>query len=454
MVLFSCYPDALTLIGLYHSNLNFPRRRQQSTNNDSYPYSIEKKDGSISKQSIQLGLSPFQILERMAASINFSPPPPPQASPLSAHTSPPRNKGEEFKQPITNQNGAFRNEVDQFIWAHGWTSYHRKSPSSTNRNLLHFLQNVDFKEIKQRKLDRINATAAALVARRAFKFAAVDGTGMGWSSATLVICLSRLTSLHDEHHSLLIKSFYPFRMVISADEFQNNIDLYGGIIRLNPAATPLQWVGTLMTVTDDSVAVYKKHQIELKRNLSKVESALGLRLVAGHSCQPEEYHRCVGNLAMEFSYENNSHGLGKSVLAVAKANLIIESSQSCRRGRLRKDGIEVGANMNLNGIRKTIGEFASRSNEYIQMESEKRKMCKEICMNFMHEFGVQRVTKVSSLVASDQMSECLAMLLNKNEAEKEVLRGYLAGQSIGVAGRGHLCHLGDDGSIIIPTNCS
>ena len=70
----------------------------------------------------------------------------------------------------------------------------------------------------------------------------------------------------------------------------------------------------------------------------------------------------------------------------------------------------------------------------------------------MYEFGVQGVKKVSSMVTSDQMSECLLTLLN--HPEKEVLRGHFAGQSIGVAGRGQLCHLGDDGSIVIPSNCS
>jgi hypothetical protein len=56
----------------------------------------------------------------------------------------------------------------------------------------------------------------------------------------------------------------------------------------------------------------------------------------------------------------------------------------------------------------------------------------------MYEFGVQRVDKVSSNLASDQMAECLSMLLNKDEAEKEILRGYLAGQSVGIAGRGQV----------------
>jgi len=72
----------------------------------------------------------------------------------------------------------------------------------------------------------------------------------------------------------------------------------------------------------------------------------------------------------------------------------------------------------------------------------------------MYAFGIQKVTKVSSIVTSEQMSDCLLTLLNKDDAEKEALHGHLAGQAVGIAGNGHLCHLGDDGSIIIPADCS
>mmetsp|Transcript_26614 Transcript_26614/g.57216 ORF Transcript_26614/g.57216 Transcript_26614/m.57216 type:complete len:401 (+) Transcript_26614:378-1580(+) len=394
--------------------------------------------------------SPYQILGRMATSINFSPPPPAPKPPLS------ENKQGEFNQSIANQSGGMRNDVDHLIWMHGRGSHRHQSPSSMNRDVLHFLKNIDFDHIKQRKLDRINATAAAAAGRRSFQFSAIDGTRLGWSSASLAICLSRLISLHEEHQSKLrTKSFYPFRLILSSDEFQKQVDLFGGTIRLNPSATSLQWLGALAAVSDDSVLILKKNQTELKRNLSKVEKALGLRAVKGHTSTTEEYYHCLERLTLES--EQNIHSEGKSLLAVSnnKATLIIESNSACRRGRLRKDGnFEVGADMDLNEIRMTIGKFASRSNAYIEIESEKWTRCQEIVDQVMYEFGVQRVSKVSPRVASDQMSECLSMLLNKDEAEKEALRGYLAGQSIGIAGHGQLCHLGDSGSIIIPTNCS
>ena len=131
--------------------------------------------------------------------------------------------------------------------------------------------------------------SAALVARRAFQFASIDGTRLGWSSASLAICLSSLTALHEEHESKLnTNSFYPFRLILSGDEFQSKLDLYAGVIRLNPAATPLQWLGIMSEVSHNNVIALKNNLKELKRNQSEVEHAFGLRVIKGHTCRSEE----------------------------------------------------------------------------------------------------------------------------------------------------------------------
>ena len=392
----------------------------------------------MTKQSLQLDKSPHQILVQMAASINFpSPPPPP-------HAATPTSEQHTSIQHQHHSEGP-RNDVDEFIWAYGggrnlhhWQQHHR-SPSSMDRDVLHFLQNnLDIDHIKQRKLERLNANAAALVARRAFQFLAIDGTGLKWSSASLAICLSRLTSLHEEHQSKLRKSFYPFRIILSSDEFLRKIDVYGGTIRLNPAATSLQWLGTLSLVDDATIHLLKKNQSELNKNLTIVEQTLGLRAVKGYTCNPEDYYRCVKSLAWEVC-QNVFPGEGKSLLAVSRSRLVVESDQVCRRAKLRKDGtFEVGASMDLHMIAKLLSEYSVKSNELIHIEAEKRARCLEMADRFMYEFGVQRVDRVSSNLASDQMAECLSMLLNKDEAEKEVLHGYLAGQSVGIAGRGQV----------------
>ena len=300
--------------------------------------------------------------------------------------------------------------------------------------------------------------SAALVARRAFQFSSIDGTRLGWSSASLAICLSSLTALHEEHESKLISSFYPFHLKLSGDEFQNKVDLYAGVIRLNPAATQLQWLGIMSEVSHSNVITLKNNLKELKRNQSEVEHALGLRVIKGHTCGSEEYHKCMKRLAMEISQKNSSGNEDKSALTISnnKTKLVIESSQTCRRGRLRKlDGsFEVGASMNSMQVFSIIGKFASTSNKIIEEQSKHQERCKELINKVMYTYGVEKIKQVSSTVTSEQMSQVLSILLNKNEAEQRELRGYLAGQSIGIVGRGQLCCLGDDGSIHVPTNCS
>ena len=387
----------------------------------------------------------------MAESISFPPPqsPPPVASSLSGSIP---HDGMRSNQSAADWYGSSAGAC------FGWEYHKHKSPSSLKRDLLSFLKHTNYDDIKQRKLSRIHATSAALAARRAFAFSAIDGTGLGWSSSSLAICLDRLTSLHEEHGArLLVRSFYPFRLLLSSDEFQRKVDLFAGVVRLNPAATALQWLGTLATVTDDSIRGLKENQSELTKNILEVESALGIRPVKGHTCEPEEYHRCVGRLASEGHRDDiNDRGGARSELTPSnnKSALVIESARDCRRGKLRRDGnLVVGAEMDLREVREIIGEYSGKSGEYARIETEKRDACRRVADRFTHEFGVVH-HRVGHAVPSDDVSECLSRLLDKDEAERRALRGYLAGQSIGIAGRGHLCHLGDDGSIVIPTNCS
>lgn len=411
-----------------------------------YPFSIERADGTFSKMSMPLdrSVSPYKILQCMAESINYPPPPPPSSEPATEH-------------PSSLLNDA-RGGVDQFIRSWGGSPGYRqnKTPSTMDRDLLHFLKKIDFDDIKQRRLDRINAAASVLVARRAFGFSAIDGTGLGWSSASLNVCISRLSNLHDEHKSKLrTKSFYPFRLVISSDEFMRKVDLFGGIILLNPSAGPLQWLGTLLTVTDDCVSTLKRNQDSLKKNLAQVEHALGIRVVKGYTCESIEYHKCIERLALECQ-KNDAMGEGKSLIAASKkASIIIESEQTCRRGKVRKDGnFEIGAQMSLQSIRLTLADHAMQSTEYIRIESERHKQYKKMAQQMVLEFEVQRVRRVTTVVKSQEMLDCMSILLNKKKAERDALKHYLANQSIGIAPRGQLCHLGDDGSIIIPANCT
>lgn len=414
-----------------------------------YPYSIENREGILLKSSIQLNSTPRKILESMSSTISF--PPPPEGLDETAS-----NIDSVSIDSIKGKYNSDSQKVDDLIQNAGMFGF-SKTTSRTIRdcNLLNFLQHMNPNDIKTRKLDRINATAAALVARRSWKLSAIDGTGLGWSSASMAILLNKLTELHDEHKSKLqTKSFYPFRLVFSGDEFNKKVDVYSGVILLNPAATPLQWLDTLQTITDESVTRLKHNRLILEQNLSLVESQLNVRVRKGYSCEPSDYHHFIAKMAMaSVAIETDEKSNTSLTSHLNDGCLVIESSQACRRCSVRKGGnIEAGVGMEMYEIRNAIYNYAAKSNEYKKRESRDKREFKKLEQRVVYEFGVQNVQKVSSIVTYDQMCDCLIYLLRKKDDEKEKLRHYIAGQSVGITGRGQPCHLGDDGSIQIPWN--
>jgi len=430
----------------------------------SHQFLVELKNGEFQKNSIQLNSSPHNILESMASSIDFTPPPPPVAETAESLQRNNYHGTGSFQRAVDSNDvfgNASRNDVDHLIWTAGWGAHalnRRQRQQKLDRNLLHFLRNMNPNEIKERKLNRIGASAAALVARRAFQFSAVDGTGLGWSSESLKICLDRLTSLYDEHKSKFrTDNFYPFRLVLSSDEFNLKIDLYGGVIMLNPAATSLQWLDTLASVTDDSKRVLKHNRQILERNLATVEDALGVKVKKGYSCGSREYHHCMERLANEQSAVDSERSDESSLSVALNATVVIETEQACRRGKLRNDGnFEVGAGMGLHQIRTVFNRYANRSSELILEQKKERDESEAFADRATYEFGLQRVYKVSTapMVSYEEMSQALVHLLNKDEAEKSAIRNLLVGQTVGITGRGQTCHVADDGSVVVPYNFS
>ena len=414
-----------------------------------YPYSIETKEGKLIKSSIQLNSTPRKILESMSSTISF--PPPPDGLDVEPSTM------DSFNiYSTTDKYDSDSRNVDDLIKNAGMFGG-TKTTSRTIRdcNLMNFLQHMNPNDIKTRKLNRINATAAALVARRAWKLSAIDGTGLGWSSASMAILLRKFTELYDEHKSKLrTKSFYPFRLVFSGDEFNTRVDLYSGVILLNPAATPLQWLETLQTITDESVTQLKHNRVILEQNLSLVESHLNVRVRKGYSCEPSDYHHFMSEMAMaSVNTEANDKSNTSLTPQLNNVCLVIESSQACRRCSVRKDGnIEAGVGMDMHEIRNALYKFAAASVEYKKRESQHKHEFNKFQQRVVYEYGVQNVEKVSNIVTYDQMSDCLIHLLGKEDDEKEKLRSYMAGQTVGITGRGQPCHLGDDGSIQMPWN--
>jgi hypothetical protein len=243
-------------------------------------YVLEKRDGSLLRQNLQLNDSVENVLKSMARALQLSgaalPPPP----------SPPESKTEE-----------------RFVNMRAKENSRRPTPSSSKidhqfdvnttrgRDLWGFLGCLDFNEIQNRRASRIDAAAAALVARRLYSFQAIDGIGMGWSSASFAILLKSLIKLHEEHSARFhVDSFYPLRLVFSNEEFHKSLDLFSGHIYINPALTPLQWLESLQEVTTDSLEDFRQNRLRMQERQGLVQNSLGVKMKKGHSCSSEEYH--------------------------------------------------------------------------------------------------------------------------------------------------------------------
>mmetsp|Transcript_19237 Transcript_19237/g.28290 ORF Transcript_19237/g.28290 Transcript_19237/m.28290 type:complete len:505 (-) Transcript_19237:93-1607(-) len=378
-------------------------------------------------------------------------------------------------------------------------------------------------EIKKRQAHRMDARAAALVARRAFGFASINGTHLGWSSETLAKCLLSLAELHEEHaKALKVDNFYPLSLVLShgmkgLDEYDGDdhdekrlnqidtsttasgdyenedgtnqfdrrtaipqdlrIDLYGGVITLSPASTPLQWLQTLSNVTPSSLDILRKHRKNLQTYLDLIQNTWNVKMIRGHTCLSREYYHFIMNL-----YENivdmnettstkheESDDTDKKALALERIKVVVESSSNSRkrlpRGKITKHGdVCISTAMSVQQIQSAIANLSNDARRIKQVEEEENQLCLKR-MNLLRDaLGLRNVFKMKpSTVTSDQVLDCLDRLFllldvdgvggDVDYAQKkkmEELRCRLAGQSLGITGSGHFCHLGDDGSVLIP----
>lgn len=435
-------PDFLA----YTCDQGYPKTSLERPMNGTFKYVLEHKNGSILEQSMHLDKNVESILKEMAAalestcSISMLPPPPPPPIPTL---------------PISNHD-------DEILWAPSPRESGKRSHragvnhkydvnSRAGRDLLSFLNTMDFGLIEERRASRMDVTAVALVARRAFSFLSIDGTGLAWSSASFAILLRSLVELQEEHGSKFhVDSFYPLQLVWSSEEFDNPIDLYGGILYLNPASTPIQWLDTFLTITQDTLDTFATNQRLLNENRTKVKSAFGgVKLQKGHSCSHKQYHEFLSRLAKSHGETDVRHADDeKRSTALTLERIVVTVEASCRRAILTREGtIRVGASMDGEAIARAISTFSGEAAERVQAEEERKHDCRETMDRAQWELGLQKVYH-TKLVKSEQIMECLVRLLAMEQRDQ--LKRNLAGNSLGIASSGQFCHLGDDGSVVIP----
>ena len=355
-------------------------------------------------------------------------------------------------------------------------------PHHKDRNLSQFLKHLPYQEIHKRKSHRLDAHAAALMARRAFHFQSIDGTRIGWSSESMAKLLSSLYNFHCEHVSKFhVSSFYPMSLEMSYDEVKGSkVCYYGGKILLNPSETPLQWLHTFMDITQDSLEIVKHHQQRLLEHTKFIQESIGIRIKKGKSCDALEYHECLKHLAQTIeSYASSSKSSSSSSqnntdIALQKIQVIVESEFSCRRGMVTNEGdIRVGAGMSPQSILASISQLSERAYEKKRSEEEiLTEKCHPLMEQIRAQFGIHPIYRVRvSTVTSDEMHHCLQRLLdrlctfhnttnntttstdvfheNKQDGE-DSFHQRLLGHSLGITSKGQFCHLGDDGSIVVP----
>ena len=225
-------------------------------------YHLEQKDGSLKKFTMDLNKNAEKILEGIADALKttgmsvMKPPIVPQLEGIKDIQVP---NSQSILSNVRNGTGD--------IWNHSSFDAQR------GRDLMYFVRNLNTHDIKTRKASRLDANSAALVVRQLYKFQATDGTGLGWSSASLAKCLRSLAKLYDEHHKKFqIKSFYPLRLILTNDEHQEKIDQYGGTLSLNPGSTQIQWLDVLMDVSEASIRQLKINRDNLHRNQEFVQN--------------------------------------------------------------------------------------------------------------------------------------------------------------------------------------
>jgi hypothetical protein len=75
------------------------------------------------------------------------------------------------------------------------------------------------------------------------------------------------------------------------------LDVYGGVLRLHPACTPLEWLESLNLVTPATLQLVQYHRALAAEQTKAVTAMLSIKIRKGHSCSSLNYHDFLQRLA-------------------------------------------------------------------------------------------------------------------------------------------------------------
>jgi hypothetical protein len=371
--------------------------------------------------------------------------------------------------------------------------------SLRGRDFMAFLSSQSPQDLRaqsgERKRMRTDATAAAAQVRRLFGFSSVNATSLRWSSSSVAVLLKRLVVLHEEHASALnVSSFYPVRLQITTaaasspsalsvsspstshknDDDDNDsddgmlllsgLDLHGGVLRLHPGATPLQWLESLRMVTPERLTLLRQRQEQLahyaacvsrdilsRASPSSSTAAAGVvvRFIQGYSCSSLEYHRFIRNLyegllsypsdrkveddvasasgeSMQVLRALSTQSPSETILpeestcfSSLETSLVleplvatVEASQSIRRAKVTLDGqIRLQADMDPSRVRQALADLGDEARIVRRRSMEEQEQCSHLVAQLQSQIGLGKVYRASSSVQSRQYHMALSRLL-------------------------------------------
>lgn len=411
-------------------------------------YVLEKRDGSMIQQTLNLNSSVVDILSSLVNALHMSgaakfPPPPlePSSSELSNKES--NHNIHWARDPCDSRTIDHRFDVN----------------TNLGRNLHAFLDSLDLTYIEECRASRMAASAAALVARRFFSFQMIDGISLGWSSKSFAVLLNSLIRLHEEHQGrFFVDSFYPLRLKFSPDEFRSHaLDVYGGDIYLNPAATQLEWLQSLQEVTPESLEDVTRNRRVMKHQVSVLQDILGLRVMKGLSCFSFEYATFLNTMVQshqDMPRKDETQGshrliLLNSFLSVdggSARRLVVESPTACRRAKVTEDGsIRIPSNFSTAELENALSRLAGSASDRWKEEMNLEDHCRDAIEKLQWELGIHKVARIG-VVGRLEFFHALSRLLNQSSK----LSGKLNGHSLRIGSKGRFCSIADDGSLIIP----
>jgi uncharacterized protein YejL (UPF0352 family) len=453
----------------------------------SLPFILERRDGSYLTSSLQLGDSVESILKEMVGALEKSgaaslPPPPSLSAPLSNEDEFGGASHRDDDPTFSSSSSSSSSLIDRRYEVN----------SLQGRNLVSFLSDRTpdalRQEIRRRKQCRVHAQASAAEVRKRYEFLLVDATSLRWSSESVAVLLNKLLALHDEHQAKLkAKSMYPIQLQLTTASLSADgtpvLDVHGGVLRLHPAATPLQWLESLQLVTDERLQQIRRHQRRLRQHTEALSSALGgVKLIKGHSCSSREYHAFVENLyeslvedattkaSSSTASESRAIEAACSALALEPVVVTVEASQAVRTAKVTPEGhVRVQTGMAPAVAASAIRALAPEARAARHAVAARNESCARVVAQLQYRLGLSRVYRATARVPAGAYLKALSRLLNlavaansptasaRATAEESshndvrlLLQRTMAGNSIGIAASGHFCHLGDDGSFVIP----